>query len=65
MPFHPVQDITALFASDKCPNYTTCEFADNDCWYVTFGSEEDTRKVRLCSLERELTLVCIAIPLTD
>ena len=45
-PYLPVQDITALFASDKCPDYNTCEFADNDCWYVTFDSEEDTQKVR-------------------
>ena len=41
------QDITALFASDKCPNYSSCEFADNDCWYITFDSEEDTQKVRV------------------
>lgn len=40
------QDITALFASPKCPAYVTCEFADNDCWYVTFDSEEGTQKVR-------------------
>ena len=52
-PSHPVcmyvllQDITALFASDKCPNYSSCEFADNDCWYITFDSEEDTQKVWL------------------
>ena len=41
------QDITALFASPKCPAYVTCEFADNDCWYVTFDSEEGTQKVRI------------------
>ena len=39
------QDITKLFASPKCPTYVTCEFADNDCWYVTFDSEESTQKV--------------------
>ena len=40
-----LQQIKGLFASDLCPNFSTCEFAENDCWYITFDSEEDTQKV--------------------
>lgn len=40
-----VQQIEGLFSSDHCPNFSTCEFAENDCWYITFDSEEDTQKV--------------------
>ena len=39
------QDITGLFSHESCPHCVTCEFAENDCWYVTFDSEEDTQKV--------------------
>jgi hypothetical protein len=39
-----LQRIQGLFASDLCPNFCTCEFAENDCWYITFDSEEDTQK---------------------
>lgn len=41
----PLQHIKGLFSSDHCPNFSTCEFAENDCWYITFDSEEDTQKV--------------------
>ena len=40
-----LQDIVSLFSHEKCPSCVTCEFADNDCWYVTFVSEESTQKV--------------------
>jgi la-related protein 4 len=40
----PPERIQGLFASDLCPNFCTCEFAENDCWYITFDSEEDTQK---------------------
>lgn len=34
-----------LFSGGKCPNFLSCEFAENSCWYVTFESEEDAHKV--------------------
>ncbi|CAI8027454.1 La-related protein Larp4B [Geodia barretti] len=40
----PQKHIEGLFSSDSCPNFCTCEFAENDCWYITFDSEEDTQK---------------------
>lgn len=42
------QDIVSLFSHESCPSCVTCEFADNNCWYVTFDSEESTQKVRAC-----------------
>ena len=48
--FTHTQHIEGLFSSDSCPNFCTCEFAENDCWYITFDSEEDTQKVPLSSL---------------
>ena len=39
-----MQQIEGLFSSDHCPNFSTCEFAENDCWYITFDSEENTQK---------------------
>lgn len=40
----PKKDIVALFSRKPCPSCVTCEFADNNCWYVTFDSEESTQK---------------------
>ncbi|KAH6939030.1 hypothetical protein HPB50_015618 [Hyalomma asiaticum] len=41
----PVKDIEALFkASDKCPQFMSCEFAHNSSWYVTFESDEDAQQ---------------------
>lgn len=37
----------SLFSHEKCPSCVTCEFVDNNCWYVTFASEESTQKVIL------------------
>ena len=40
-----LQDLVSLFANEDCPSCVTCEFADNNCWYVTFDSEESTQEV--------------------
>ncbi len=41
------QDIMALFSGGNCPDFISCDFAENSCWYVTFASEDDAQKVRL------------------
>lgn len=38
----------------------TCEFADNNCWYVTFDSEESTQKVREKDRERGRDLLTLS-----
>ncbi|KAK2153612.1 hypothetical protein LSH36_291g04016, partial [Paralvinella palmiformis] len=40
----PVEAIKKLFKGENCPPFTSCEFAHNDSWYVTFESEEDAQK---------------------
>ena len=40
-----VQDVMDLFSGGKCPDFISCEFAENSCWYVTFASEDDAQKV--------------------
>lgn len=40
----PVEAIKKLFMGENCPPFTSCEFAHNDSWYVTFESEEDAQK---------------------
>ncbi len=46
--FVRVQELVALFSREGCPKCVTCEFADNNCWYVTFDSEESTQEVSEC-----------------
>jgi len=41
---HILQAIKKLFKGENCPPFTSCEFAHNDSWYVTFESEEDAQK---------------------
>ncbi len=36
----------ALFSGGNCPDFISCDFAENSCWYVTFASEDDAQKVR-------------------
>ena len=36
-----MQSILELFRGKSCPQILGCEFAENDCWYVTFSSEAD------------------------
>lgn len=40
----PIEDVKALFASDNCPKFVSCEFAGNNSWYVTFESDEDAQR---------------------
>lgn len=44
-----IQELVGLFSHETCPSCETCEFADNNCWYVTFDSEESTQKVYIFS----------------
>ena len=34
-------NLQALFKSPKCPTPVCTEYANNQLWYVSFGSEED------------------------
>ncbi|XP_064389881.1 la-related protein 4-like [Halichondria panicea] len=40
----PQKDIMALFSGGNCPDFISCDFAENSCWYVTFASEDDAQK---------------------
>jgi len=35
------EEVEALFKSPKCPGTQLLEYANNQTWYVTFGTEED------------------------
>ncbi|KAL5005660.1 hypothetical protein ScPMuIL_016818 [Solemya velum] len=39
----PVKDVAALFTSENCPPFVSCEFAHNNNWYVTFDSDSDAQ----------------------
>ena len=40
-----LQDVKNLFDSKNCPKFSTCEFAHNNSWYVSFDTETDAREV--------------------
>ncbi|XP_076870732.1 la-related protein 4 isoform X2 [Brachyhypopomus gauderio] len=40
----PVEEVEALFKSDKCPQVISVEFAHNNNWYITFQSDTDAQQ---------------------
>jgi la-related protein 4 len=40
------QSVFMLFKGEGCPNFISCDFAENDCWYVTFCSEDEAQQVK-------------------
>ncbi|XP_053492125.1 la-related protein 4 isoform X1 [Ictalurus furcatus] len=40
----PVEEVAALFKSEKCPQVISVEFAHNNNWYITFQSDTDAQQ---------------------
>ncbi|KAL5489573.1 hypothetical protein EMCRGX_G018683 [Ephydatia muelleri] len=38
------ESIRQLLTNEKCPKLLSCEFVENNCWYIGFSSEEDAQK---------------------
>ena len=37
-----------MFSGENCPKFISCDFAENDCWYVAFDNEDEAQEVCVC-----------------
>lgn len=56
-----LQEVEALFKSEKCPQVISVEFAHNNNWYITFQSDTDAQQVQRAHTLKHtrLTVMCL------